>query len=160
MELCCPLGILTGNSASWNTRENRCHLQQNSTHSLGTYPFSRRLLILAMWIAAGSSATDACREESFWKPDTGVNLICSLALGRWIGGTRRGSSAADCPLGITSGNGELLPWKQCQKGARCALGNTCITISLNCLLEVVLVGGYVKAETFKNAEQYAHNTQS
>lgn len=109
MELCCPLGILTGNSASWNTRENRCHLQQNSTHSLGTYPFSRRLLILAMWSAAGSSATDACREESFWKPDTGVNLICSLALGRWIGGTGRGSSAADCPLGITSGNGELLP---------------------------------------------------
>lgn len=56
--------------------------------------------------------------------------------------------------------GSFYLWKQCQKGARCALGNTCITISLNCLLEVVLVGGYVKAETFKNAEQYAHNTQS
>lgn len=43
----------------WNTRSSRCYLQQNSRCPQGTHPFSRRLHILAMGVAAGSSARDA-----------------------------------------------------------------------------------------------------
>lgn len=88
---------------------------------------------------------------------TSVNLICSFALAKWIGGMGWGSSAADSPGGISSENGELLHFGSSdRKEHNVHLGIPVLLFHLNCLLEMALVGGYVKTETCKNASQYAH----
>lgn len=64
-------------------------------------------------------------------------------------------------MGISNGNGELSAFgSSVRKEHNVHLEVLVLLFHLNCLLEMVLVGGYVKTETFKTASQYAQNTQS
>lgn len=101
-------------------QESRCHLQQNSRCSLGSFT-CRRLHMLALGSAAGSSATDACRAaECCWKPDSSVNLIL------WAGGM---AEAVLLLTALWESPWKLLPVGSSVEGIQCAFGNGCVTIS-------------------------------
>lgn len=115
--------------------------------SLGTYPFSRRLHILARWSANGSSATDALREGSFWEPDTvwiwSAALHLGGELGEWAEAALLLTVLGESPVELLSFGGSV------RKEHNVHLEILVLLFHLNCLIEMVHVGGYVKTETFK-----------
>lgn len=133
-------------------QESRCHLQQNSRCSLGSFT-CRRLHMLALGSAAGSSATAACRAaECCWKPDSSVNLIL------WVWGM---AEAVLLLTALWESPWKLLPvGSSVRKEYNVHLEMAVLQFHSNCLLEMGLVGGYVKTETFPNASQCAPSTHS